>query len=63
MPIQSPAPAGPEAHLPGSAMQIDGDDAGAIGALDDEPPKSWVYITGEAIDKMVGRVCSLSGLP
>ncbi|PUU80148.1 hypothetical protein B9Z19DRAFT_1100455 [Tuber borchii] len=51
MPIQSPAPAGPETHLPGSAMQID-DDAGVLGALDDEPPKSWVYITGEAIDKM-----------
>jgi len=59
MPIQSATPVEPRAHLPGSAMQIDGDNVGATGAVDDEPPKSWAYITVEAVDKMVNIICSL----
>ncbi|RPB03549.1 hypothetical protein L873DRAFT_173161 [Choiromyces venosus 120613-1] len=52
-PIQSIPPAEPEAQLPGSAMQIDGEDVGAAGAVDDdESPKSWVTITEEMVDKM-----------
>ncbi|PWW72749.1 hypothetical protein C7212DRAFT_301179 [Tuber magnatum] len=52
VPIQPTPPAESEAHLPSLAMQIDGDDVGATGVVDDGPPKSWVYITDEVVDKM-----------
>ncbi|KAG0125988.1 class II histone deacetylase complex subunits 2 and 3-domain-containing protein [Tuber indicum] len=52
MPIQSTPPTELGAHLPGSAMQVDGDDVGATDTADYGPPKSWVYITEEVVDKM-----------
>ncbi|CUS10564.1 unnamed protein product [Tuber aestivum] len=52
IPLQPTPPAEMETHLPSSSMQIDGDAVGATGAMDDEPPRSWVYITEEVVDKM-----------